>query len=124
MNVQIKTTLSYIQELTKGWEKFTSASEAYGASLFECLINKKTGCGMKARFAQLLLTLLGYEVEIIRGYYQSPERWTMHVWIKVNGKEYDPTRKDFKITKKHSYTNPDPKLTDWEQVFERINHTK
>lgn len=123
MDKKIAVTLSYIQELTKDWEKFTSATEAYNTSLFDCILRKKTGCGMKARFAQLLLTLLGYEVEIIRGYYLSPERWTMHVWIKVNGKEYDPTRKDFSITDQHSYTNPDSKLTDWEQLLERVHKT-
>lgn len=120
MDPKIKTTLLYIQELTKGWGKFTSATEAYNASLFECLKQEKTGCTMKARLAQLLLTLLGYEVEIIRGYYKSPERWTLHAWIKVNGKEYDPTKKDFMITENHSYANPDPTLTNWEQVFERL----
>lgn len=117
---QIKLTLKYIQDLTDGWGKFTLGTEAYKATLFECIKQKKTGCGMKARLAQLFLILLGYEVEIIRGYYKSPERWTLHAWIKVNGlKEYDPTRKDFAITEKHSRVNPDPKLTDWEQVFER-----
>ncbi len=125
MDEQIKKTLTYIQELTRGWEVFTNATEAYKTSLFECIAHKKTGCGMKARFAQLLLALLGYEVEIVRGYYKSPERWTLHAWIKVNGKEYDPTRKDFQITKdKHSYTDPDPKLTTWEQVFERMEERK
>lgn len=119
MDPKIKTTLTYIQELTKGWDKFTSATEAYNTSLFECLKQEKTGCTVKARLAQLLLTLLGYEVEIIRGYYKSPERWTLHAWIKINGKEYDPTKKDFMITKNHSYTNPDPTLTDWKQIFER-----
>ena len=120
MDNQIKSTLLFIRELTKDWEKFTIATEADRTPLIVCLAQKKTGCGMKARFAQFLLTLLGYEVEIIRGYYLSPERWTLHVWIKINGLEIDPTRSDFKITDKHSYTNPDPHLTDWEQVFERI----
>ncbi|TSC91112.1 MAG: hypothetical protein CEN90_660 [Parcubacteria group bacterium Licking1014_17] len=121
MDEQIKLTLEYIQKLTKGWYKFSKATEAYKTSLFECIAHKKTGCSMKARFAQLLLTFLGYEVEIVRGYYKSPERWTLHAWVKVNGKEYDPTRKNFQITRdKHSRTNPDPHLTDWEQVFEKM----
>lgn len=120
MDKQIESTLKYIRDLTQGWDKFSLASKAYKTPLIECIAMKKTGCGMKARFAQLLLTLLGYEVEIVRGYYKSPERWTLHAWIKVNGKEYDPTRNDFAITENHSYSNPDPKLTDWEQVFERI----
>ena len=121
MDEQIKLTLTFIQDLTQNWDKFSLATEAYKTPLIECIARRKTGCGMKARFAQLLLTVLGYEVEIVRGYYKSPERWTLHAWIKVNGKEYDPTRKDFSITGNHSLTNPDPRLTNWEQVLGRVN---
>lgn len=78
MDTKIKATLTYIQELTKDWIKITSAREAVSTSLTEYIKQKKTSCGMKARFAQFLLTFL-------------------------------------------TYTNPDPKLADWEQIFERLN---
>ena len=121
MDKQIELTFKFIGDLTKEWDNFDRAREAYKTPLAECIIQRKTGCTMKARFAQLLLTLLGYEVEIVHGYYKSPERWLMHSWVKINGKEYDPTRNDYAITEKHSYTNPDPENLDgWEEIIENL----
>ncbi|MBU2529733.1 MAG: hypothetical protein KKD35_01735 [Elusimicrobia bacterium] len=117
MDRKIKITLIYIQELTKNWKKITSATEAANTSLLEFIKQKKTGCSMKAMFAKFLLELLGYRVKIVRGYYLSPERWVLHSWIKINEKEYDPSRKDFKITKNHSRIKHDKKIKSWRQIL-------
>ncbi|MFH1235998.1 MAG: hypothetical protein V1685_03615 [Parcubacteria group bacterium] len=119
------TTLQYIRDLTKDWEIEKSPSRSETTSLFEFIRLKRKDCFLKAQLAQLLLTLLGYSVEIVRGYYCPPQenRWMRHVWIRVNGREYDATSGDFHIDpERHSYTNPDPndqglKTHDWDTII-------
>lgn len=118
MDKIIFETLTFVQNVTDGWESMTSAQQAYDLKLTDALRDQKSGCTMKARFARQLLEMLGYDVQLIHGYYFAPQReWKLHSWISVNGAEYDPSRNDFQITSNHSLICPDPKIRRWEQII-------